>query len=139
MIRLTTDAPLSLIESEAPFVLTRPVHLVFGPDEPFQGDLSSTCREFADFMMDYLSDELSTESRAAFECHLSLSTNCRHYLASYRETVDAAALPSTIWTMQSMQRRVTSSLRPLGQTISILSTLEEEPRPKWRRRSEVEA
>jgi len=46
-----------------------------------------TCREFADFMMEYLSDELSTDSRAAFEYHLSLCTNCRRYLASYRETV----------------------------------------------------
>src|SRR6202034_1018492 len=31
VIRLTTDAPLSLVESEAPFMLTRPLHLVFGP------------------------------------------------------------------------------------------------------------
>ena len=46
-----------------------------------------TCREFADFMMDYLSDELSTESRALFEYHLSLCINCRRYLASYQETV----------------------------------------------------
>ena len=48
VIRLTTDAPLSYIESEAPFVLTRPLHLVFGADEPFQGDLATTCREFCD-------------------------------------------------------------------------------------------
>ena len=34
VVRLTTDAPLSLIESEAPFVVTRTLHLVFGPDEP---------------------------------------------------------------------------------------------------------
>ena len=53
VIRLTTDAPLSLIEGESPFVLTRPVHLVFGPDEPFPGDLQSTCREFADRTHDY--------------------------------------------------------------------------------------
>src|SRR5438477_87662 len=33
VIRLTTDAPLSYIEREAPFVLTRPVHLAFGADE----------------------------------------------------------------------------------------------------------
>ena len=33
-----------------------------------------TCREFADFMMDYLSGELSSESRAAFDYHLSLCT-----------------------------------------------------------------
>ena len=39
VIRLTTDAPLSFVEREAPFILSRPVHLVFGVDEPFQGDL----------------------------------------------------------------------------------------------------
>ena len=53
VIRLTTDAPLSLIDDEAPFVLTRPLHLVFGPDEPFTGDLQTTCREFADRTHDY--------------------------------------------------------------------------------------
>jgi hypothetical protein len=52
-----------------------------------RGVVPVTCREFADFMTDYLSDELSTESRAAFEYHLSLCTNCRLYLTSYRETV----------------------------------------------------
>ncbi len=53
VIRLTTDAPLSYIESEAPFVLTRPLHLVFGVDEPFQDDLETTCREFCDRTVDY--------------------------------------------------------------------------------------
>ena len=46
-----------------------------------------TCREFADFMMDYLSGELSSEARAEFEYHLSVCTNCRRYLASYEESV----------------------------------------------------
>ena len=53
VIRLTTDAPLSLIDDEAPFVLTRPMHLVFGPDEPFTGDLEKTCRDFLDRTQDY--------------------------------------------------------------------------------------
>jgi GH15 family glucan-1,4-alpha-glucosidase len=53
IIRLTTDAPISLIEGESPFVLTRPLHLVFGPDEPFTGDLQKTCREFAERTHDY--------------------------------------------------------------------------------------
>jgi GH15 family glucan-1,4-alpha-glucosidase len=53
VIRLTTDAPLSLIESEAPFVVTRPLHLVFGPDEPFTDDLQTTCREFSDRTQNY--------------------------------------------------------------------------------------
>jgi len=52
-VRLTTDAPLSHVENEASFVLTRPVHMVFGADEPFEGALESTCREFCDRTRDY--------------------------------------------------------------------------------------
>jgi len=44
-IRLTTDAPLSYVEKETPFVLTHPVHLVFGADESFPDDLRTACRE----------------------------------------------------------------------------------------------
>jgi hypothetical protein len=47
VIRVTTDAPLALIEREAPFVVTRPMHLVLGVDEPFPADLQTTCRESA--------------------------------------------------------------------------------------------
>jgi len=43
---LTTDAPLAYIDRESPFVLSRPVSLVFGADTPFEGDLNITCREF---------------------------------------------------------------------------------------------
>lgn len=46
-IRLTTDAPLSYVESETPLLLTRPIHMVIGSDEPFPGELESTCRDFA--------------------------------------------------------------------------------------------
>ena len=52
-VRLTTDAQLLDIERETPFVLTRPVHLVFGPDEAFADDLESTCRNFAERTRDY--------------------------------------------------------------------------------------
>ena len=52
-VRLTTDAPLSYIEQEARFVLTRPVHLVFGADEPFPSELSTTCRDLCDRTQDY--------------------------------------------------------------------------------------
>jgi GH15 family glucan-1,4-alpha-glucosidase len=52
-VRLTTDAPLSYIDREASFVLTKPVHLVIGPDEPFSASLASTCREFADRTRDH--------------------------------------------------------------------------------------
>ena len=46
-----------------------------------------TCREFADFMADYLSGELAPDSRVAFEHHLRLCVNCRRYLAGYEETM----------------------------------------------------
>jgi GH15 family glucan-1,4-alpha-glucosidase len=52
-MRLTTDAPLAYIDRESPFVLTRPVHLVFGTDTPFEGELATTCREFSDRTRDY--------------------------------------------------------------------------------------
>ena len=46
LVRLTTDAPLSYIQQETPFALTRALHLVFGPDEPFMGDIAATVRDF---------------------------------------------------------------------------------------------
>ena len=47
-----------------------------------------TCRELADFIIDYLSGELPAEVRAAFDHHLSLCPNCVNYLASYKATVE---------------------------------------------------
>lgn len=44
-LRLTTDAPLSHVVEEVPFLLTRPADFVFGLDEPFAAPLAST---FAD-------------------------------------------------------------------------------------------
>jgi anti-sigma factor RsiW len=64
-----------------------------------------TCREFADFMMEYVSDELPATSRALFEHHLTLCSNCEKYLTSYTQTVtlgqrafddDDAALPAEV-------------------------------------------
>jgi GH15 family glucan-1,4-alpha-glucosidase len=53
VLRLTTDAPLSYIAEETTFPLTRPLTLVFGPDEPFQSALDSTAREFEERTRDY--------------------------------------------------------------------------------------
>jgi GH15 family glucan-1,4-alpha-glucosidase len=53
LVRLTTDAPLSYIQHETPFALTRPLHLVFGPDEPFTGDIAATVRDFHDRTREY--------------------------------------------------------------------------------------
>jgi anti-sigma factor RsiW len=52
------------------------------------GDRLMTCRELADFLMDYLNGELTPEVRAAFDRHLSLCPNCVSYLAGYKTTVE---------------------------------------------------
>lgn len=46
-----------------------------------------TCREFADFLLDYVSGDLPGSTLAVFEDHLSRCVNCRRYLAGYRESV----------------------------------------------------
>jgi GH15 family glucan-1,4-alpha-glucosidase len=56
IIRLTTDAPVSYIEREAPFVLTRGINLVLGNDEPFPAELATSCREFCDRTRDHWMD-----------------------------------------------------------------------------------
>lgn len=64
-----------------------------------------TCREFADFIADYLSGELPPDSCASFERHLRRCANCEKYLAGYEATVklgkrafadDNAAVPSQV-------------------------------------------
>jgi GH15 family glucan-1,4-alpha-glucosidase len=52
-IRLTTDASISYIEEETSFVLTRPISMVLGPDEPVQGDIFTVCREAMERTRDY--------------------------------------------------------------------------------------
>jgi GH15 family glucan-1,4-alpha-glucosidase len=56
IMRLTTDAPLSYVESESAFVLTKPLHFVIGTDEPFVGELASTCRDFLTRTHEYWTD-----------------------------------------------------------------------------------
>ena len=64
-----------------------------------------TCREFADFMADYLAGELPASARAEFDHHLDLCVNCRKYLTGYEATVklgrvafedEGAALPPDV-------------------------------------------
>ena len=46
-----------------------------------------TCREFADFMADYLSGELPAHTRTLFDEHLRVCPNCVTYLANYEKAV----------------------------------------------------
>jgi anti-sigma factor RsiW len=49
-----------------------------------------TCRQLADFILDYLDGQLPAETKSAFEHHLTLCPNCVSYLASYGKTVELA-------------------------------------------------
>jgi GH15 family glucan-1,4-alpha-glucosidase len=53
VLRLSTDAPLSYIVAETSFVLSRPVSLMLGQDEPFRSAVDTTSREFLDRTRDY--------------------------------------------------------------------------------------
>ena len=46
-----------------------------------------TCRQFAEFIAEYLDSQLPAGERAAFEEHLARCGNCARYLEGYRETI----------------------------------------------------
>ncbi len=52
-LRLTTDAPLSYIVHETSFALSRPVTLVFGPDESLEAAADTVSREALERTRDY--------------------------------------------------------------------------------------
>jgi GH15 family glucan-1,4-alpha-glucosidase len=107
VIRLTSDAPLSLIEQEAPFVLTRPIHLVIGPDEPFTGEITTTCREFSDRTRDYWMDWVRSLSisydwqeaiiRAAITLKLSTFEETGGVIAAHTTSIPEAPGSGRTW------------------------------------------
>jgi anti-sigma factor RsiW len=46
-----------------------------------------TCREFVDFLDDYLSGSLSEEERAALNGHLAVCPSCVAYMKTYQASV----------------------------------------------------
>lgn len=46
-----------------------------------------TCREFVDFLMRYLDEELAAGERSDFERHIADCPPCDTYLSQYRDTV----------------------------------------------------
>jgi anti-sigma factor RsiW len=45
------------------------------------------CREFVDFLMSYLDEELDAEARRVFESHLNGCPGCLGYMEDYKKTV----------------------------------------------------
>jgi hypothetical protein len=47
-----------------------------------------TCKEVADFLLEYTTGELPALVRDLFDLHLRLCPNCREYLALYLTTIE---------------------------------------------------
>jgi anti-sigma factor RsiW len=47
-----------------------------------------TCRDFVEFLSEYLSGELAAAERAEFEAHVADCPACVAYLDSYRKTIE---------------------------------------------------
>lgn len=47
-----------------------------------------TCREFIEFLDDFLSESLPEEQRRQFEKHLTVCPDCAAYMDSYEKTVE---------------------------------------------------
>ena len=47
-----------------------------------------TCRQFEDFILAYIEDELPENQRFIFELHIRVCRECRDYLAAYRRTIE---------------------------------------------------
>jgi GH15 family glucan-1,4-alpha-glucosidase len=52
-LRLTTDAPISYVAGEVPFVLEGPINLILGPDERIAAPIAATTREYFELTQDY--------------------------------------------------------------------------------------
>jgi len=95
LIRLTSDAPLSYIQKETAFALTRPLHLVFGPDEPFMGDISSTVRDFHERTAGYWREWVRRLSIAYEWQEASIRAAITLKLTSFEETGGIVAALTT--------------------------------------------
>ncbi|HTC84384.1 MAG TPA: glycoside hydrolase family 15 protein [Rhizomicrobium sp.] len=95
LVRLTTDAPLSYIQRETAFALARPLHLVFGPDEPFMGDITSTVRDFQERTHSYWLEWVRRLSIAYEWQEASIRAAITLKLATFEETGGIVAALTT--------------------------------------------
>ena len=77
-----------------------------------------TCRELADFLMDYLDGQLPDAQRREFETHLGACPACVAYLDSYHRTInlgkaafDASDDPATDSAPEDLIRAILAAQR----------------------------
>ena len=51
-----------------------------------------TCRDFADFLLDYVEGELPADTRRRLDEHMAICPDCVQYLQHYTETIEAGCL-----------------------------------------------
>ena len=49
-----------------------------------------TCREFEDFVLDYLDDDLAETQHKQFKLHLRLCRECRQYVQAYKRSIEVS-------------------------------------------------
>ncbi|HTY66408.1 MAG TPA: glycoside hydrolase family 15 protein [Alphaproteobacteria bacterium] len=52
-LRISTDAPITYILEEAPFILASPVTFILGPDEPIAGSIGGQARDYLERTVEY--------------------------------------------------------------------------------------
>ena len=55
----------------------------------FRFPMMITCREFEEFLINYLEGELGPDERRKFELHLKICRECREYLTAYKASMEA--------------------------------------------------
>jgi anti-sigma factor RsiW len=66
-----------------------------------------TCRQFIDFIQDFLDGELSPRERTVFELHLTICPDCVNYLQSYQT---AQALSKMAAVVESEKKAIPDEL-----------------------------
>jgi len=51
-----------------------------------------SCKDVADFLMDYLDGTLPLAQRVSFKVHLSFCPDCRRYIDSYKKTIEISRI-----------------------------------------------
>ena len=71
-----------------------------------------TCRDFIEFLIDYVSGELAESERALFDAHLAACPDCRAYLKSYERTIalEKAALGDAAAAVREMPEELVQAI-----------------------------
>ncbi len=94
-VRLTTDIPLSFIDSEQPFVLNKTKYLVLTHGIPLEGPIESTAENFLDRTIDYWQNWVTNTSTEKFHQDAVIRSALTLKLHQYQDTGAIIAASTT--------------------------------------------